>query len=305
MARGAPRTVTRPHPPSGVSILPPRSLHPPIFPSATGSPACLRAWRGCTCIPAPLYDTAAMATPLSPLTSPHCTVSGLSPTATCSPLRHLSSESTGLRPLEPLSALCPPLSPHAPGPSQPEDDVPFWKKSPLKDGLSAIVPPLPPTPKDERSLHVVHISAELAPIAKVGGLGDAVAGLASACVARGHHVECMLPFYECIDEVCTYTFARTPLARLHVFAGGGYPAHQRCLARVLLEAGLSGFAAAVGVNLWSRWHRTVVVSANRRCGPLGLLCPWNECVFNTWVSCCCYCCECVMCVSLGRWCLGC
>ena len=34
----------------------------------------------------------------------------------------------------------------------------------------------------------------------MGGLGDAVAGLAAACLARGHHVECMLPFYECIDE---------------------------------------------------------------------------------------------------------
>jgi starch synthase len=81
------------------------------------------------------------------------------------------------------------------------------------------VPPLQPTPKDERSLHVVHISAELAPIAKVGGLGDAVAGLASACVARGHHVECLLPFYECIDEVRTCTLARALLARLHESAG--------------------------------------------------------------------------------------
>jgi hypothetical protein len=45
--------------------------------------------------------------------------------------------------------------------------VSFWDRSPLKDGLSAIVPPLPPSPKDPVSLHVVHISAELAPIAKV------------------------------------------------------------------------------------------------------------------------------------------
>ena len=27
-----------------------------------------------------------------------------------------------------------------------------------------------------------------------------MAGLASACLNRGHHVECMLPFYTCIDE---------------------------------------------------------------------------------------------------------
>jgi starch synthase len=39
----------------------------------------------------------------------------------------------------------------------------------------------------------VFASAELAPLLRTGGLGDAVAGLAAALVARGHEVTCLLP----------------------------------------------------------------------------------------------------------------
>ena len=35
---------------------------------------------------------------------------------------------------------------------------------------------------------------------QVGGLGDVVTGLARACLARGHNVEVMLPFYESLPE---------------------------------------------------------------------------------------------------------
>lgn len=35
---------------------------------------------------------------------------------------------------------------------------------------------------------------------QVGGLGDVVTGLARACLARGHNVEVMLPFYESLQE---------------------------------------------------------------------------------------------------------
>jgi len=44
-----------------------------------------------------------------------------------------------------------------------------------------------------RPLRVVFASAELAPLARTGGLGDAVAGLAGALAARGHAVTCLLP----------------------------------------------------------------------------------------------------------------
>ena len=33
---------------------------------------------------------------------------------------------------------------------------------------------------------------------QVGGLGDVVTGLARACLERGHDVEVLLPFYECL-----------------------------------------------------------------------------------------------------------
>lgn len=71
----------------------------------------------------------------------------------------------------------------------------FWERPPRAAPL-----PLAPPPgaaggaqRDPRSVQVVHITAEMAPHAKVGGLGDVVTGLAKACLARGHNVEIMLP----------------------------------------------------------------------------------------------------------------
>ncbi|CAI5500877.1 unnamed protein product, partial [Closterium sp. Naga37s-1] len=54
-------------------------------------------------------------------------------------------------------------------------------------------------PKDRRPLHVVHIAAEMAPVAKVGGLADVVTGLSRALQQRGHLVEVVLPKYDCMD----------------------------------------------------------------------------------------------------------
>lgn len=48
-------------------------------------------------------------------------------------------------------------------------------------------------------LHVVHIAAEMAPVAKVGGLGDVVTGLGKALQKKGHLVEIILPKYDCMD----------------------------------------------------------------------------------------------------------
>eukprot|EP00240_Pyramimonas_obovata_P003103 CAMPEP_0118922034 /NCGR_PEP_ID=MMETSP1169-20130426/1105_1 /TAXON_ID=36882 /ORGANISM="Pyramimonas obovata, Strain CCMP722" /LENGTH=657 /DNA_ID=CAMNT_0006862847 /DNA_START=43 /DNA_END=2016 /DNA_ORIENTATION=+ len=82
-----------------------------------------------------------------------------------------------------------------------EDEEPFWQRSARKaSALPLMLPPVPPVPADANPMHIVHISAELAPIAKVGGLGDAVAGLGLACAQRGHNVECIIPFYSCIDQ---------------------------------------------------------------------------------------------------------
>lgn len=80
----------------------------------------------------------------------------------------------------------------------PKDEIPFWKKDfPLLDVREEVPVAIE---KDSDPMHIIHITAEMAPIAKVGGLGDVVTGLARACLLRGHSVEIMLPFYECIQK---------------------------------------------------------------------------------------------------------
>lgn len=48
----------------------------------------------------------------------------------------------------------------------------------------------------EPPLYVVHVAAEMAPIAKVGGLGDVVTALGRAVQEAGNHVEVILPRYD-------------------------------------------------------------------------------------------------------------
>ncbi|PON74029.1 Glycogen synthase [Trema orientale] len=48
-------------------------------------------------------------------------------------------------------------------------------------------------------LYVIHIAAEMAPVAKVGGLGDVVTGLSKSLQKRGHLVEIVLPKYDCMQ----------------------------------------------------------------------------------------------------------
>ncbi|KAK1299258.1 hypothetical protein QJS10_CPB14g00527 [Acorus calamus] len=49
-------------------------------------------------------------------------------------------------------------------------------------------------------LHIIHIAAEIAPVAKVGGLGDVVTGLSKALQKKGHLVEIVLPKYDCMQD---------------------------------------------------------------------------------------------------------
>lgn len=93
----------------------------------------------------------------------------------------------------------------------PEDEVPFWKQnftSKLRDLQN--VSSQKPVTKDSDTLHILHVTAEMAPLAKVGGLADVVTGLARACLNMGHWVEVMLPFYECIprDQIAELTAAK-------------------------------------------------------------------------------------------------
>lgn len=49
-------------------------------------------------------------------------------------------------------------------------------------------------------MNILMVSAEYAPLAKVGGLGDAVTSLARALAGRGHDVRVVLPFYGDLDR---------------------------------------------------------------------------------------------------------
>ena len=49
-------------------------------------------------------------------------------------------------------------------------------------------------------MRVLMVSAEYAPLAKTGGLGDMVASLSGALAARGHEVKVVMPFYGDVDR---------------------------------------------------------------------------------------------------------
>ncbi|ESQ16842.1 MAG TPA: glycogen synthase [Chromatiaceae bacterium] len=59
-------------------------------------------------------------------------------------------------------------------------------------------PPEPPAVQHEYrpSLFIVHITPEMAPVAKVGGLADVVFGISRELSIRGNHVEIILPKYD-------------------------------------------------------------------------------------------------------------
>ncbi|GLT52638.1 hypothetical protein SLA2020_259660 [Shorea laevis] len=50
----------------------------------------------------------------------------------------------------------------------------------------------------EPPMHIVHIAVEMAPIAKVGGLGDVVTSLSRAVQDLKHNVDIILPKYDCL-----------------------------------------------------------------------------------------------------------
>lgn len=49
-------------------------------------------------------------------------------------------------------------------------------------------------------MHIIHIAAELAPLAKVGGLADVVLGLSRELSWKGHDVDIIIPKYDCMDS---------------------------------------------------------------------------------------------------------
>ncbi|CAJ1941344.1 unnamed protein product [Sphenostylis stenocarpa] len=66
------------------------------------------------------------------------------------------------------------------------------------DGMDYHMPVLGGTVK-ETPMHIVHIAVEMAPIAKVGGLGDVVTSLSRAVQDLNHNVDIILPKYDCLN----------------------------------------------------------------------------------------------------------
>lgn len=93
--------------------------------------------------------------------------------------------------------------------------------------------------KDQRPLHVVHMTAEMAPIAKVGGLGDVVTGLARACLLRGHTVE--VSALRCLAHVLFLNQVVVPVGALAQPCCGGERAYPLCIVfRLVLSGSHSG-----------------------------------------------------------------
>ena len=50
-------------------------------------------------------------------------------------------------------------------------------------------------------MEIMHVATELAPIAKVGGLGDVVYGLSRETIRQGHAVSVVLPYYTFLKKI--------------------------------------------------------------------------------------------------------
>jgi len=69
-------------------------------------------------------------------------------------------------------------------------------------------------------MHIVHIASEIAPLAKVGGLGDVVGGLSKAQAESGHKVEVILPAYSFLFNhpiYCDCTFETEKKEKISIF----------------------------------------------------------------------------------------
>ncbi|CAA3018198.1 Soluble starch synthase 3, chloroplastic amyloplastic [Olea europaea subsp. europaea] len=87
-----------------------------------------------------------------------------------------------------------------------------------KNGMDYHVPVFGGVVK-EPPMHIVHISVEMAPIAKVGGLGDVVTSLSRAVQDMNHHVDIILPKYDCLklnnDIIHCHDWSSAPVAWLY------------------------------------------------------------------------------------------
>ncbi len=163
------------------------------------------------------------AEPRSPAAAPEPPGPGAAPVTGGSPRtetkaepaqRTSGEEATAAREPPTHSAPATPRSPgeqqRSPAPPEPETEaVPYPGEeiaAPAEAESVHIEEPVPeqePAPSWEApevhqgpSLFIVHITPEMAPVAKVGGLADVVFGLSRELAIRGNHVEIVLPKYD-------------------------------------------------------------------------------------------------------------
>lgn len=106
---------------------------------------------------------------------------------------------------EPIIAAYPDIEPTPP--LAIPDPLPVEQESYPKEWSSISTPPPANEPDVSAAspvifsispMFIVHITPELAPVAKVGGLADVVYGLSNELEIRGNHVEIILPKYDCL-----------------------------------------------------------------------------------------------------------
>lgn len=72
-------------------------------------------------------------------------------------------------------------------------------------------------------MHILNIAAELAPIAKVGGLADVLLGLCRELSWKGHDVDIILPKYDCMNSVDIRDMSIIQTNLMSFFEGGWHP----------------------------------------------------------------------------------
>jgi starch synthase len=128
------------------------------------------------------------------------------------------SSSAATKKSEPMKPLPAPVQPKTPAPPVSNDstaaatsafgkikedelvrDLPQMPKPEVAPEQPEEEAPQPPPPRPYiKPMYVVMITPELAPVAKVGGLGDVTYGLARELEIRGNSVEIILPKYDCM-----------------------------------------------------------------------------------------------------------
>ncbi len=148
----------------------------------------------------PLAADAAMAAAARPsIAAP----TGAAPAATDAPAaQRQATRDTAAPAAEPTAAASPAAAVDTPADPEPTSTVPASAAPPspvehLDSGYQSAPESAPaPAPENHRqSLFIVHITPEMAPVAKVGGLADVVFGISREHAIRGNHVEIILPKY--------------------------------------------------------------------------------------------------------------